>query len=79
MSGEGAYGDELYACQDKIFEDLQHPLELVFLESQEWHAAGDEDLTVGGKFQMPNVEGGTDTMDYSCLIRRGEILNIDVH
>jgi len=79
VPGEGAYGDEQYQCQDKIFEDLQHPLELVFLENQIWHTADGEDLTVGGKLQSPNVEGGTDTMEYSCLIRRGKILNIDIH
>ena len=79
VSGEGIYGDELYACQDKVFEDLQHPLELVFIESRDWHAADDDELTVGGMFQMPNVDGGTDTMDYSCLMRGGKILFVDIH
>ena len=79
VSGEGAYGDELYQCQDTIFEDLQHPLELVFLESEDWHAVGDEDLTVGGKLQMPNVEGTTDTRNYSCLIRSGEFMSFSIY
>ena len=79
VPGEGAYGDEQYQCQDKIFEDLQHPLEMVFLENQFWHATDGEDLTVGGKLQSPNVEGGIYTMEYSCLIRGGKILSVDIH
>ena len=79
VAGAGAYGVELGECQDKIFEDLQHPLELVFLEARNWHTADNEDITVGGTFQAPNVDGGTDTMDYACKILGGEIMNVDIH
>jgi len=78
VAGAGDYGDELFACQDKIFEDLQHPLELVFIEAREWHTADGEELSVGGTLQLSNVDGGTDTMDYSCNMRGGEILNVDI-
>ena len=78
VAGAGEYRDELFACRDKIFEDLQHPLELVFIESRNWHTADGAEINVGGTLQLPNVAGGTDTMDYSCRIRGQDILNIDI-
>ena len=79
VAGAGEYEDQLYACQDKIFEDLQHPLELVFVESKDWHTADGAEIDVGGILQVPNVDGGTDTMEYSCQIRGNKIFNLDIH
>ena len=78
VAGVGAFDAEIFACKDKVFEDLQHPLELVFVENTEWHAGDATELTVGGTLRTPNVEGRLDTMAYQCLSRAGQIVSMEI-
>ncbi len=78
IAGAGTFDAEVYACQDKVFEDLQHPLELVFVDNTEWHAGDAAELSVGGKLQIPNVQGRLDTMAYQCLSRGGQIESMEI-
>jgi hypothetical protein len=78
IAGMGDFDAEFYACKEKVFEDLMHPLELVFLDNTEWHAGDAAEFSVGGKLQFPNVEGGLDIFAYQCLSRDGKIQNMEI-
>ena len=74
-AGPGAFGEELLACQDMVFQVAMQPLEMEFLDAETWHAGDSQELRIGGLLRLLDAKLRPVHYEYECLVRNGRIIN----